>query len=151
MASPQRRQHLGSGALALRREASVFINCPYDPEYAEIFDALIFSTLCCGFVPRCAIESGTISEPRMTRIVKAMRSSKYSIHDLIRCQGQGDGNLARFNMPLELGMAMANSVGARKSSAHDWLVLVPKGHPYRKYISDLAGYDPTEHDGSYAT
>jgi hypothetical protein len=146
-----KRQHLGAGALALRREASVFINCPYDNKFAPIFDAIVFATICCGFLPRCAIESGTTSLPRMSRIVKAMEGSKYSIHDLSRCQGEGDSNLARFNMPLELGMAMTQSSQARKSATHDWLVLVPNGHPYKKYISDLAGYDPTEYDGTYAT
>ena len=147
----QKRHHLGTGVLSLRRETSVFINCPYDPMYSEVFDAVVFATLCCGFVPKCAIKSGTTSKSRISQIVAAMKGSKYSIHDLSRCQGEGDGNLARFNMPLELGMAMVKSVTSKKSMIHDWLVLVPGGHPYRKYISDLAGYDPTEYDGSYKT
>jgi hypothetical protein len=31
---------------------------------------------------------------------------------------------------------------------HDWLVLVPRGHRYARFISDLAAYDPSTHDGS---
>ena len=27
----------------------------------------------------------------------------------------------------------------------------PKGHGYRRFVSDLSGYDPTEHDGSPET
>jgi hypothetical protein len=33
--------------------------------------------------------------------------SKYSIHDLSRCTGEGAENFARLNMPLEPGIAMA--------------------------------------------
>ncbi len=54
----------------------------------------------------------------MERVVEAMRASKYSIHDLSRCQGEGDANLARFKMSLEFGIAMAeraNRGGDRRS------------------------------------
>jgi hypothetical protein len=146
---PNTRPHLGSGALSFKRDGSVFINCPFDPKIRPAFDAIVFSTICCGFFPRCAIETGSIAVPRMERIVHALRASKYSIHDLSRCQGEGGANLARFNMPLELGIAMAEGVGRRGSKhRHDWLLLVPHDHPYRQFISDLAGYDPTEHDGT---
>jgi len=61
-------------------------------------------------------------------------------------------NLARFNMPLELGMAMSQRFsGKSKRDSHDWLVLVPKGHIYKRFLSDLAGYDPVEYDGTAAT
>ena len=85
----------------------------------------------------------------MERIVQALCASKYSIHDLSRCQGEGSANLARFNMPLELGIAMAEGVGRRGSRyRHHWLLVVPHNHPYRQFISDLAGYDPIEYDGT---
>ena len=143
------RHHLGAGVLSFPREASVFINCPFDAEYRPIFDAIVFSTLCCGFLPRCAVETGTSSQPRMNRILDAMNGSKYSIHDLSRCRGEGDKNLARFNMPLELGMAMSQRFSGRKRTPdHDWLALVPQGHAYKRFLSDLAGYDPMEYDGS---
>jgi hypothetical protein len=88
-----------------------------------------------------------VSEPRVERIVRALANSKYSIHDLSRCTGEGIENIARFNMPLELGMAMARRL-LDPATEHDWLVLVPKGHPYARFISDLAAYDPVAHDGS---
>lgn len=31
---------------------------------------------------------------------------------------------------------------------HDWLLLVPEGHAYLRFVSDLAAYDPATHDGS---
>lgn len=101
------RIHFGAGVLGAHRHLSVFINCPYDEEYRPIFDAVVFATVCCGFLPRCAIETGCIATPRMDRITQAILSSKYAIHDLCRCRGEGDSNLARFNMPVELGVSMA--------------------------------------------
>lgn len=87
--------------------------------------------------------------PRMERITQAIFSSKYSIHDLSRCTGAGTELLARFNMPLELGIAMARRYTQRKKrEQHDWLVLVPEGHQYLSFISDLAAFDPYRHDGT---
>jgi hypothetical protein len=142
------REHFGQGKLAVVPAKAVFINCPYDPEFEPIFDAILFSTVCCGFIPRSALESGNTAEARMKRILEGIFSSKYSIHDLSRCRGEGSEQLARFNMPLELGMAMARRfMTARKSEQHDWLLLVPEGHVYLKFVSDLAGYDPMRYEG----
>ena len=85
-----------------------------------MFDAIIFATVCCGFVPRSALESGNVAEPRFERITRALFSSKYSIHDLSRCPGEGEEGLARFNMP------------------------------YLRFVSDLGAFDPATHDGSVA-
>lgn len=78
--------------------------------------------------------------------------SKYSIHDLSRYQGAGAENLARFNMPLELGMA----IGMRylkdgTATVHNWLALVPEHFVHQKFISDLSGFDAPDHDQKPAT
>jgi len=147
MTKLERRKHFGKGELETKRNSSVFINCPYDTEYLPIFDSIVFASVCCGFLPRSAIESGSTSVPRMDRITQAISNSKYSIHDLSRCKGEGDKNLARFNMPLELGVCMAHKFGTDGSSdCHDWLLLVPRGSEYVRYVSDMAGYDPKQYD-----
>jgi hypothetical protein len=148
MTKPERRVHFGSGDLLAERNSSVFINCPFDDTYKPVFDAIIFATSCCGFLPRCAIESGSTSDPRMVRITQAIIDSKYSIHDLSRCRGEGDTNLARFNMPLELGVCMAQKFGSNTGDRdrHDWLLLVPRGSEYVRFVSDMAGYDPKQYD-----
>ncbi len=145
------RVHFGAGALDAGRHVSVFINCPYDSDYLPIFDGVVFATICCGFLPRCAMESGCTAVPRMDRITQAILSSKYSIHDLCRCRGEGDANLARFNMPLELGVSMAQRFGLNGAANHDWLLLVPRGSEYVRFLSDLAGFDPKQHDGNLET
>jgi len=143
------REHFGVGKLAINPATSVFINCPFDDEFAPLFDAIVFAATCCGFLPRSALESGSVAESRMERIARAVFSSKYSIHDLSRCKGEGDENLARFNMPLELGIAMGRRLSKqRKSDRHDWLLLVREGHQYAKFVSDLSGYDPKRHNGT---
>lgn len=120
---------------------SIFINCPYDSDYEPLFDAIIFTIVSCGFIPRSAKESGKVSVSRMERIFHAIYTSDYSIHDLSRCHGEGESLLARFNMPLELGLAMSRRYPGDGTVSHDWLVLVPEGAPYSRFVSDLAGYD----------
>ena len=124
----------------------VFINCPYDPDYAPTFDAILFATVCCGFIPCSALESDTVADVRINRILDGLAGARYSIHDLSRCRGEGDEQLARFNMPLELGAAMA--LRHQAPTKYDWAVLVPEGHLYARFVSDLAGFDPLRYDGT---
>ena len=58
-------------------------------------------------VPRSARENQGDAEPRFSRILATIAASEYSIHDLSRSTDEGGENLARLNMPLELGMAAA--------------------------------------------
>lgn len=93
------------------------------------------------------MDLGEVSKPRMLRILDAIAQSKYSIHDLSRCQGEGELNLARFNMPLELGVAMAHRHDESVAD-HQWMAMVPTDHQYSPFASDLAGYDLRNHDGN---
>ncbi|MBJ7330972.1 MAG: hypothetical protein JHC95_13825 [Solirubrobacteraceae bacterium] len=133
---------------ALQAERNVFVNCPFDADYAEQREAIVFTCVHAGFVPWLAGSTGDVAVPRMSRILEAFSHCRYSIHDLSRFKGEGVENLARFNMPLELGMAMALRGSAAGDDAHDWLVLAPEGHLYAQFVSDLAGFDPSQHDGS---
>jgi hypothetical protein len=127
---------------------SVFINCPFDAPYRPFLHSIILATVACGFFPRSAIETGTIADSRMTRILSTLFASQYSIHDLSRCRGEGSDSLARFNMPLELGMAIAKR---HQDGQHDWAVLVPNDHAYLRFVSDLGGFDPLTHDATIET
>jgi len=133
---------------AAEPEFSVFVNCPFDDDYRGSLDAIVFTCVHAGFFPWMAASTGSVAVPRMQRILEGLLSCRYSIHDLTRYQGEGPDNLSRFNMPLELGMAMALRGIDPTPEAHDWMVMVPEGHLYHRYISDLAGYDPSAHDGS---
>jgi len=52
-------------------EDSVFVNCPFDEEYEELFDAIVFAVHDCGFVARCALEaidSGRLASTRFSQL-----------------------------------------------------------------------------------
>jgi len=141
-----------NGRLQPAYEKSLFINCPFDSDFRDLLLAIVFSVAAHGFVPRSARETEGTAEPRIARILQTLADSKYSIHDLSRFSGEGEDNIARFNMPLELGMAAAlrfERVGTGRP--HNWLVLVPEGHVYQRFISDLAGFDPGKHTQSPAS
>lgn len=123
---------------------SVFINCPFDGSYGPALDAIIFTVLSCGYQPRSALETDNTADSRMKRIVDALQGSHLSIHDLSRVYGDADSGVAHFNMPLELGIAIAMSLShasGESSRPHDWTALVLSGSAYRAAISDLNGYD----------
>lgn len=69
-------------------EKSVFINCPFDPDYQDLMLAIVFSVVAHGFTPRSARETEGDPEPRFSRILGAIAGSKFSIHDLSRTTGE---------------------------------------------------------------
>ena len=128
-------------------ERSVFINCPFDDDFQPLFHAIVLTVAAKGFTPRCAHETEGQADPRIVRIARGLMESKYSIHDLSRYQGQGAENLGRFNMPLELGIALGiRYLKEGTATPHNWVALVPEHFIHQKFISDLAGYDPPDHD-----
>jgi hypothetical protein len=139
----------GPGSRQPERHRSVFINCPFDPDFEERLHAIVFAITACGFEPRSALEREHPKEQRIKRIERLLLASKYSIHDLSRCTGEGDRQLARLNMPLELGMAMGLRMGSQSlTNEHDWHVLVLEKYRYSGFISDLDGFDLGVYDGS---
>jgi hypothetical protein len=133
---------------AAERDFGVFINCPFDKSYRKKLDAIVFTSVQAGFVPWMAGSTGDVAVSRVERIFEGLQACRYSVHDLTRYRGAGPGNLSRFNMPLELGMAMAVRQTRAEDDRHDWMFMVPVGHIYQRYISDLSGFDPRTHNGT---
>lgn len=126
----------------------VFINCPFDDEYAAIFRALIFTIYACGFRPRSAREVDDGAQTRIDKLERIIGQCRYGIHDLSRTELDARYQLPRFNMPLELGLFL----GARyygNASQREKRVLILDIEPYRyqRFISDLAGMDIHDHGG----
>ena len=65
-------------------EQNVFINCPFDADYAPMFEAIVFAVSDAGFRPKCARERLDSSQIRLQKITELISSSRYSIHDLSR-------------------------------------------------------------------
>lgn len=127
-------------------ERNVFINCPFDDDYDEIFNAILFVTHRCGFILRCSKEYEDSSSIRIQNIIQLIRNSKYSIHDLSRVTLDETANLPRFNMPLELGICIgAIEFGNKKQKDNKYLIIESEKFRFKQFISDLSGQDIRDH------
>lgn len=131
-------------------QSSVFINCPFDEDYAPILQAIAFCVTYLGFTPRLAPQNADNAANRLGRIEEIIRTSKYGIHDLSRCRAGGAGEFARMNMPFELGIDYAcKRFGTGQLTDKCVLVLEERRYDYQKALSDIAGWDIEAHAGNY--
>ena len=131
--------------MAKRSQRGVFINCPFDDPYRPVFDAIIFAVLACDFRVRSALEIADSGDLRLDKIYRLIGESTHSIHDLSRVEIDGDTGLPRFNMPIELGIALGFKKFAARRPPQRLLILDSERFRYRKFASDLAGLDIAEH------
>lgn len=128
-------------------DRSVFINCPFDPDYRPLFDALVFGVYTCGFLPRCALEAADSGAVRVEKIIQIIRECRFGIHDISRTELNQEG-LPRFNMPYELGLFIgAQRLGDRNQRRKSCLILDRESYRYQKFLSDIAGQDLQSHGG----
>lgn len=124
---------------------TVFLNIPYDREFERLYLAYIVGLQHLGYVP-CLASAIPGGERRLDRILDLIRRCRYSIHDLSRVELNAvPPATPRFNMPLELGMAIT------------WAKLFPEHHTFflfeteerrvQKSLSDLNGTDAYVHFG----
>ena len=132
----------------LRRSAerhSVFLNIPYDSAFENLYLAYIASLSAFGLVPRATLEIPT-SQRRLDRILKLIQQCAFSIHDLSRVQLDAKApRVPRFNMPFELGLAVAQNAGNRRET---WYVCETVQYRTSKSLSDLNGTDVRIHGGT---
>ena len=123
---------------------NAFINLPYDRRYEATYVAFIASLSAFGLIPRATVEIPG-SARRLDRIVGLLRRCRYSFHDLSRVEiDRGPPPTPRFNMPFELGLAVALE---KAGYQHDWFVFEERPHRMTKSLSDLNGTDPYIHGG----
>ena len=133
-------------------ERNVFVNCPFDDEYDHILQAILYCVVRFGLRPRIATERMNAGEHRLEKISELVARSKYSIHDLSRCQAKEVGEHYRLNMPFELGLDFGcRSFGDSASQGKKILILEEQQFRYRAAISDLAGSDIEAHGGDMQT
>ena len=132
-----------------RPAAEVFLNVPYDREFERLFLAYIAGISAFGLVPRATLEIPT-SSLRLEKIVQLISKCRYSLHDLSRVQLDAHApRTPRFNMPFELGLAVARQLNLGVGK-HDWFVCEAKKRRLSKSLSDLNGTDPYIHEGTIA-
>jgi hypothetical protein len=125
---------------------AVFLNIPYDNQFRRLYLAYIVGLTLLGLKPRVTlgIPGG---ERRLDRIFALIQSCRYSIHDLSRVElDSAAPRTPRFNMPFELGLAIAwEKLNPKK---HTWFVCETKNRRIQKSLSDLNGTDANIHDGT---
>jgi hypothetical protein len=127
-----------------RRRPSIFLNLPYDASFQNLFLAYIAGVSALGMTPRATLEIPS-SARRLDRIFKLISSCPYSVHDLSRVQLDRSRPVTpRFNMPFELGMAVARQ---KAGGDHAWFVFERMNHRIKKSLSDLDGTDAYIHRG----
>lgn len=127
---------------------NVFINCPFDVDYQGLLHPLLFTICYLRFTPRIALERSDSGELRLAKIVRLIRESRYSIHDLSRLQAGRKGEFYRMNMPFELGIEYGSRLfGAAPLDQKRSLILERRPLEYLQALSDLAGIDIKDHDG----
>lgn len=130
---------------------NVFINCPFDKTYNAIFEAIVFAIHDCGFIARCAREEQDSGDIRFDKLIRIIDDCKYGVHDISKADLDASTLLARFNMPLELGLFMGCQRYVEKDHYNKnkrTLVMDKEAYRYQKFISDLAGTDISIHEDS---
>jgi hypothetical protein len=131
-------------------DRSVFINCPFDEDFAPILQAIAFCVVYLGFFPRLAPENTHNGVARIDRILEIIRGSKFGIHDLSRCKSSTQGEFARMNMPFELGLDyVCRKFGTHPLPDKTVIILEHTRYDYQKALSDIAGWDIAAHAGDH--
>jgi len=122
----------------------VFLNVPYDREFEPLYLAYIVGLTRLGFEPKL-----TLAVPndigRLDTIIGLIQDCEYSLHDLSRIQPNASG-IPRFNMPLELGLALYRS--RTTTDEHRVYIFEQEDYRIQQSTSDLNGLDPSIHDGT---
>ncbi len=123
------------------RIRAVFLNIPYDDQFEELYLAYIVGLTQLGLKINATL--AVPNQGRFERIIRLIEQSDVSIHDLSRIELTS--GIPRFNMPLELGLALY-----RSHTTHGrHRVFVFEKEPYRmlRSTSDINGIDPQIHNG----
>jgi len=124
-----------------KRVQSVFLNIPYDAQFEELYLAYIVGLTQLGLKINAAL--ALPNQDRLKRIVGLIEKSDVSIHDLSRIESSS--GIPRFNMPLELGLALFRSHVTR--GRHRVFVFEKKAYRVQRSTSDVNGIDPQIHKG----
>jgi hypothetical protein len=126
----------------LKRIESVFLNIPYDKQFENLYLAYIVGLTQLGL--RVNATLAVPNQGRLETIIQLIDDSNFSIHDLSRIElSKG---IPRFNMPVELGLALYRSHIAK--GHHRVFVFESKSYRAQKSTSDINGIDPQIHGGT---
>jgi hypothetical protein len=125
-----------------KRIDSVFLNIPYDKEFEDLYVAYIVGLTQLGLRVNAAL--AVPNQGRLETIIRLIEKSNFSIHDLSR--DDLSKGIPRFNMPLELGLALYRSHATK--GRHRVYVFESKPYRTQRSTSDINGIDPQIHHGT---
>lgn len=124
----------------------MFLNIPYDQAFESLYLAYIAGLCAFRLAPRATLQIPGGGR-RLDRILDLIGSCRYSFHDLSRVElSLKRPATPRFNMPFELGLAVAWQ--RFKEPSHTWCVFESRSWRAGKSLSDLSGTDVYVHDGT---
>lgn len=125
-----------------KRIESVFLNIPYDKGFEDLYLAYIVGLTQLGL--RVNATLAVPNQGRLETIIGLIGKSNFSIHDLSRIElSKG---IPRFNMPVELGLALYRSHETK--GRHRVYVFESKPYRAQQTTSDINGIDPQIHHGT---
>lgn len=101
----------------------------------------MFAVVYMGFTPRLASESNDSGENRLSKIQRLIEASRFSIHDLSRCQAKKKGEHFRLNMPFELGIDYGCRQFKKGRGDKRFLILEEQRYRFQAALSDISGSD----------
>jgi len=123
----------------INRNNRVFLNLPFDDAYEGVLVACVSGLAALGLRARSVLEVPADGEHRLDRLLKIVADSGASLHDL-SWVALDDGKYPRFNMPFELGMAVA--IARRSVRPRRFFLLERERYRLSRTLSDLGGFDP---------
>ncbi len=123
-----------------RRIESVFLNIPYDTAFENLAYIVRLAQLGLQIKATLAVPN----QGRLSTIIRLIEESDFSVYDLSRVEVSH--GVPRFNMPVELGLALYRSHVT--DGKHQVFIFDSK--PYREQLStsDVNGIDPQIHKGT---
>lgn len=123
-----------------------FLNIPYDKQFENLYLAYIVGLTALGLVPRATLGVPK-DKRRLERIFDLIKTCGHSVHDMSRIQlDRNTPRAPRFNMPFELGLAVAWT--ELNPGVHSWAGCDAVDFRPLKSISDLNGTDFHIHGGT---
>ena len=130
------------GVARRRRIESVFLNIPYDQSFEKLYLAYLVGLTQLGL--RVNASLAVPNQGRLETIIGLIEQSDFSIHDLSRIQlSKG---IPRFNMPVELGLALYRSHVT--NGRHRVYIFESRRYRAQRSTSDVNGIDPQIHTGT---
>ena len=124
---------------------TAFINLAYVASNEELYLGLLAGLAGFGLTPVAAMHDPG-SDPQLSRIYRLIEASVISFHDLSYVSlDPPSPRTPRFNMPFELGLAVAVALSANRR--HRWFLLDKVAYRAAKSLSDIGGTNVQIHDG----